>query len=120
MSRFKKITFELIFRAIISIEDFQSVILFSSKIDFILKTKDSLSVKAKKRSFDVKNKRSKSAFDDQSTRRLRSRFEHIEKNLKTQRNDRNRENKDNKNEKDRKKDTDERVSNKMLNFFSIE
>ena len=59
MFRFKKTIFELIFRTITSIEDFQSVISFSLIIDSILKIIDFLSVKAKRRSFDVKNKRSR-------------------------------------------------------------
>ena len=115
MPRIRKTISELISRAITSIEDFQSVTSFSSKIDSILKTRDSLSIKAKKRSFDVKNKRSRSDFDDQSTRRLKSRFKHFEKNLKTRRNDRDRdrdrddrENRDDRNDRnDRKKEMTE-------------
>ena len=120
MFRFKKTTFKLISRTIISIENFQSVISFFSKIDFILKTKDSLLVKAKKRLFDVNNKRSKSKFDGQSIKRLKSCFEHIEKNPKTRRNNKKKKNKKNKNERNRKKDTDKRMSNEILHSFSIE
>ena len=126
----KKTTSELISRAITSIEDFQSVTSSSSKIDSILKTRNPLSIKAKRRSFDVKNKRSRSDFDDQSIRRLKSRFEHFEKNLKTRRNDRDRDrdrdrddkkNKDDRNDSERNdKDRNERVSNEMLHIFSIE
>ena len=128
MLRFKEATSELSSRVITSIEDFQSANSFFSKIDSILKTKDSLSIKAKRRSLDVKNKRSRTEFDDQSIRRLRSRFEHIEKkNLKTRRNDRNdrddrddRENKKSEKRRDERRGTDERASDKMLHTFSIE
>ena len=103
MLRFRETIFELVSRAIILIKDFQSVISFFSKMDLILKTKDSLSIKAKRRSFDVKNKRSKLESNDQSIKRLKFRFEHIEKNLKTRRDNRDRESKKNKNERISKK-----------------
>ena len=111
MSRFKKIIFKLISRAIISIENFQSVTSLFSKIDLILKTKNSLSIKAKKRSLDLKNKRSRSNFDDQSIRRLRSRFEHFEKNSKTRRNDKNKDKDDKKNKNDKNDRNDKNDKN---------
>ena len=104
MSSFQKAIFKLNFRATISIEDISFVNSFFSKIDFIMKTKKSLSIKAKKQSFDVKNKRSRQKFDDQSIRRLRFRFKRIEKkNLQTRRNNKNKNDRNKKSRKKRKK-----------------
>ena len=84
MLSFKKAIFKLNFRTITSIKNISLVNSFFSKIDSIMKTKNSLLIKTKKRSFDVKNKRLKQEFDDQSTRRLKYRFKHIvKKNLQT-------------------------------------
>ena len=88
-----------------------------------MKTKEFLSIKAKRRSLDVKNKRSKQKSDDQSIRRLKSRFEHIKKkNLQTRRNNKNRNDKKKKNKKEKKgkKNTNDEMSNNMFHIFSIE
>ena len=78
MSSFRETIFELSFRAIISIKDLSFVDSFFLEIDFIMRIRKFQSIKAKRRLFDVKNKRSRQKFDDQSIRRLKFRFEHIE------------------------------------------
>ena len=76
-------------REISSIENDQLNDSFSD-VDFFMKTKNFLSIKSKERSSKVKNKRSKKKNDfERLIRRLRFRFEHIEKNIQTRRNEKN-------------------------------
>ena len=104
----------------------------SSDVDSIMKAKDSLSIKSKERSSRVKNKRFKKKNDfERSIRRLKFRFEHIEKNMQTRRNERDRDEKDrndrnsernkderNKNERDKNERNESMFSN-MIHSFQI-
>ena len=100
----------------------------SSDVDSIMKARNSLSIKSKERSSRVKNKRSKKKNDfERSIRRLRSRFEHIEKNMQARRDERDRDERD-RNDRDSERSRDERdkdernesMSSDMIHSFQIE